>query len=308
MANRLDKYISENIGRGQKGFLKHKNIGACGINIIDNISQSWVHKEKMGVLCVDFSKAFDCVEHEFIAKVLGFFNYGDNLVGMVKTILRNRQGRILMDHGVSDMFRVERGTPQGDKASPYLFILCIEILLIKLEIEAGESIGVCIFSEQIRETFWLESMLAEAYGDDLTILFQWDRIGLNSLLKILRDFYGVSGLEINEKKTQLMVTGGEDAQVGSTIGEITIVENVSLLGIKIDRKLEKLSDNWDKVIGKMENYSRYWKMFKLSISGWVMVAKTYLLSQATYLMGIIPLPADKAIEINRIIIEQCRSP
>ena len=100
-----------------------------------------------------------------------------------------------------------------------------------------------------------------------------------------------------------MITGGKDAQVGSTIGEITIVGNVSLLGIKIDRKLEKLNDNWDKVIGKMENYSRYWKMFKLSISGWVMVAKTYLLSQATYLMGIIPLPADKAIEINRIIIE-----
>ena len=47
-----------------------------------------------------------------------------------------------------------------------------------------------------------------------------------------------------------MITGGEDAQVGSTIGEITIVGNVSLLGIKIDRKLEKLNDNWDKVIEK----------------------------------------------------------
>ena len=53
----------------------------------------------------------------------------------------------------------------------------------------------------------------------------------------------------------------------------------------------------------MENYSRYWKTFKLSISGWVMVSKTYLLSQATYLMGIIPLPVDKAMEMNRIIIE-----
>ena len=63
----------------------------------------------MGVLCVDFSKAFDCVEHEFITKVLGFFNYGDNMVGMVKTILQNRQGRILLDQGLSDMFRVERG-------------------------------------------------------------------------------------------------------------------------------------------------------------------------------------------------------
>ena len=194
VANRLEKYISKNIGRGQKGFLKHKNIGASGINIMDNISRSWVHKEKMGALCVDFSKAFDCVEHEFILKVLGFFNYGDNMVGMVKTILRNRQGRILMDHGVSDMFRVERGTPQGDKASPYLFILCIEILLIKLEKEAGDSIGVCIFSEQIREKFGLESMLTEAYADDLMILFICDRIGLNSILEIIRVFSRVSAL------------------------------------------------------------------------------------------------------------------
>ena len=100
-----------------------------------------------------------------------------------------------------------------------------------------------------------------------------------------------------------MVTGGEGTQVGSTIGEIIVVDNVLLLGIKIDRTLEKLNDNWDKVIGKRENYSRYWKNFKLSISGQVMVAKTYTLSQATYLMGIIPLPAEKSMEMNRIIIQ-----
>ena len=73
-------------------------------------------------------------------------------------------------------------------------------LTVKLEIEAGESIGICIFSEQISDKFGLESMLAEAYTDDLTILFKWDRIGLNCLLKILRDFSRVSGLEINERK------------------------------------------------------------------------------------------------------------
>ena len=137
------------------------------------------------------------------SKVLVFYNYGENMVGMVKTILRGRQGRILMDLGVSDMFKVERGTLQGDKASPYIFILCIEILLIKLEMEAGESIGICNFIEQIREKFGLESMLAEAYADDLTVLFKWDRIGLNCLLQILRDFSRVSGLEINEKKNAI---------------------------------------------------------------------------------------------------------
>ena len=44
--------------------MKHKNIGACGfggINIIDNISRSWVHKEKMGV------RVFDVVRERELA-------------------------------------------------------------------------------------------------------------------------------------------------------------------------------------------------------------------------------------------------
>ena len=61
-------------------------------------------------------------------------------------------------------------------------------LLIKIEIEAGESIGVCRFSEQLREKFGLESMLTEAYADDLTIFFSWDRIGLGCIIRIIRDF------------------------------------------------------------------------------------------------------------------------
>ena len=100
-----------------------------------------------------------------------------------------------------------------------------------------------------------------------------------------------------------MITGEEEAQAGSKIGEITVVDSISVLGIKIDRKVEKLNDNWEKAAGKMENFARYWRMFKLSISGRVMVAKTYLVSQATYLMGIIPLSKDKAEEMNRIIID-----
>ena len=56
VASRLEKYLVKIIGRGQKGFLKHKNIGSCTINILDNISQSWSHGEKMGVICVTFRK------------------------------------------------------------------------------------------------------------------------------------------------------------------------------------------------------------------------------------------------------------
>ena len=48
VASQLEKYLVKIIGRGQKGFLKYKNIGSCTINILDNISQSWSHGEKWG--------------------------------------------------------------------------------------------------------------------------------------------------------------------------------------------------------------------------------------------------------------------
>ena len=73
VAGRLEKYLKKNIGRGQKGFLNYKNKSSCTINIVDNISQSWSSREKMGLLCVDYSKPFDSIEKKFLDNTLAFF-------------------------------------------------------------------------------------------------------------------------------------------------------------------------------------------------------------------------------------------
>ena len=81
--------------------------------------------------------------------------------------------------------------------------VCIEILLIKIESEEGGIIKGCEFNSAIQEAFNLESMLNEAYADDLTVMFQWARSGLKRILEILNEFEAVSGLQINIKKRSL---------------------------------------------------------------------------------------------------------
>ena len=125
-------------------------------------------------------------------------------------------------------------------------------------------------------------MLTEAYADDLTIMFKWGRVGLKRILKILQEFEMVSGLKINVKKTQLMITGGDGEIIGEEIDGIIVVNEINVLGVIIDRKLLNLDRNWEKTILKMINQSNYWKLFRLSISGRVMIAKTYMITQATY--------------------------
>ena len=49
----------------------------------------------------------------------------------------------------------------------------------------------------------MESMLNEAYADDLTVMYQWGRPGLKRILDILKEFEAVSGLQINIKKDSL---------------------------------------------------------------------------------------------------------
>jgi hypothetical protein len=48
----------------------------------------------MGILMVDFIKAFDSVEHQFIANALKIFNFGTDMVSKVITLLTDRRACI----------------------------------------------------------------------------------------------------------------------------------------------------------------------------------------------------------------------
>jgi hypothetical protein len=98
-----------------------------------------------------------------------------------------------------------------------------------------------------------------------------------------------------------MISGSDVWPTGMSIHNIEVVGKVTILGITIDRKLEKLDENWDKAIGKMQRLAWYWNSFRLSITGRVMVAKTYIMSQCIYLMGSLPLRDEYSDRINEIL-------
>jgi hypothetical protein len=133
ISSRLETALPYIIGRGQKGFLKYKNMGTCIQNVADGIADSWANRDQMGTLMIDFVKAFDSIEHEFVSKSMKFFGFGPILCRMVRTLLKDRRACIDLDSCHGSYFDIARGAPQGDRASPYIFIICIKILILKLE-------------------------------------------------------------------------------------------------------------------------------------------------------------------------------
>ena len=97
---------------------------------------------------------------------------------------------------VTHMFKVGRDVRQGDPLSAYLFIVALELLLIKIRCDK-DSGGIMVENREIK---------LAAFADDLTTFLQ----GINSfqrLSKILDGFGICSGLKLNAEKTEALWLG-----------------------------------------------------------------------------------------------------
>ena len=75
----------------------------------------------------DFEKAPDSISHKYIKKCLESFNFGTDIIKWAKCFTR-KQIAVCKMQVLCPFFSISRGVRQECPLSPYLFILCIEIL------------------------------------------------------------------------------------------------------------------------------------------------------------------------------------
>ncbi len=110
------------------------------------------------------------------------------------TLLNDRTACINLVDRYSGSFKIERGTPQGDRSSPYVFIICVEILLIRIEM-GGD--GILAGRNCIDGSGEVINSIGEAFADDLTAIYKLGNGATGKILEILDDFSKMSGLCVN---------------------------------------------------------------------------------------------------------------
>ena len=93
-----------------------------------------------------------------------------------------------------EFFYLQRGCRPGDPISPYLFILCAEVLSLMMRKE------IAIKGIDIND----KTVLLSQYADDTQIFLHGSETSLLATLCILKKFYLMSGLKINEDKTKVL--------------------------------------------------------------------------------------------------------
>ena len=70
---------------------------------------------------IDYAKAFDCVDHSKLWKILQEMGIPDHLTCLLRNLHAGQEATVRNEHGTTDWFQIGKGVRQGCILSPYLF-------------------------------------------------------------------------------------------------------------------------------------------------------------------------------------------
>ena len=75
---------------------------------------------------IDYARAFDCVDHKKLWKILKEMGIPDHLTCLLRDLRVGQEATVRTGHGTTDWFQIRKGVCQGCILSPCLFNLYAE--------------------------------------------------------------------------------------------------------------------------------------------------------------------------------------
>ena len=144
---------------------------------------------------IDYAKAFDCVDHNKLWKILKEMGIPDHLTCLLRNLYAGQEARVRTVRGTKNWFQIGKRVRQGFILSPCLFNLYAEYIMRKAGLEEGHT-GIKIVGRNINNL---------RYADDTTVLAESDEELKSLLMKVKVESEKV-GLKLNIQKTKIMAS------------------------------------------------------------------------------------------------------
>ena len=284
IASRLKDVLPNLINDDQTGFIRGRFIGD-NIRLIYDMIEYLNRKELPGLLLnLDFEKAFDSISWDFMLNVLKEFGFGDDLCKWIKLFYTDIKSTVSVNGITAGWFKVGRGCRQGDPISPYLFVLCVEILAIMIR-ENNDIKGI-----EINNT---EHKISQ-YADDTELTLEGDRKSFETCIQVIDRFGKVSGLNLSTEKCEAMWLGSQKNSNVTYMQHLGMKWNppkMKILGIWFTNSLEECENlNYTEKFYEVRKLFSTWSKRNITPLGRVAVLKSLILSKLIYLWILLPNP------------------
>ena len=288
LANRLQRVISDLIGPEQTFAVKGRSI-QDNLHLIREVLEGIEDDTEAALISLDQSKAFDRVNHRFLASVLETAGFKPEFRRWISMMYHNPQAVVQVNGKRSRVFAIERSVRQGCPLSPLLYVLALEPFLRRLRYGGT--------SPSLRGIPFVSSFAARvsAFADDITV-FVSHRLDIKAVKEAVVEYERIAGAKVNFDKS-------ESLRLGAWRGSNTLPGPfrwsdgpIHILGVWFGPDLQ-LEWNWSEVQTKVNAQVGIWLSRRLSLKGRAEACATYVFPLILYRLAVLPLPKARRLAL-----------
>lgn len=217
------------ISSAQSGFRPGYSCATALCSVTDDIYRSHDENEITVLILIDYSKAFDMINHEILLSILMYIGFDDKALNLMRSYLADRSQAVAYNNRMSESLGIIKGVPQGSILGPLLFSIYTSFLhdtlkVCKHHLYADDTQLYCSFPIREMQKF------AHEINEDL------DQLHKTAIRH---------GLKINPSKSSVVVFGSRrhrdlftmthQVRMGGDV--IPYRESVRNLGVVMDNDL-----------------------------------------------------------------------
>ena len=180
----------------QAGFRKGRRTSDQIANICWVIEKARKFLKNIYFCFSDYAKAFDCVDHNKLWKILKGMGIPDHLTCLLRNLYAGQEATIRNGHGTTEWFQIGKEYVNAVILLPCLFNLYAEYIIRNAGLEEAQA-GIKIFRRNINNL---------RYADDTTLMAESEK-ELKSILMKVKEESEKTGLKLNIQKTKIMASG-----------------------------------------------------------------------------------------------------
>ncbi|CAH2936087.1 MAG: hypothetical protein CPSOU_6785 [uncultured Paraburkholderia sp.] len=295
LASRFAQVLPNIIDEAQSAFVSDRSM-IENIHLAQELMKGY-NRKRISPRClikVDFRKAYDSVDWQFLRQVLIGMRFPELFVTWTMECVTTASYSIRVNGDSYGFFPGRKGLRQGDPISPYLFVLCMEYFTrLMKRYTADHPFNYHPRCGNLKITHL-------SYADDLMIFTRGDAPSVKQVWDCLTEFGRMSGLEANNHKTHIFMAGipTQDQQEILSITQVQQGElPIRYLGVPLAGEGLRVQ-HYAPLIAKVAEQISMWSAASLSHAGRLELIKSVLQGIHCFWLSVLPVPAGV---IDRVI-------